>query len=337
MLEVTLTGDAVEPSVDTTAVGQCTGRLVPTTGELDLVCSHDVGGASEVVLALDAAGEGGSEILSLGTGGVAAGEVFLDDEEVAAVLTGRVFVVVTSSAHPQGEIAARLVPRQPIGTKVMRFPLREDSLVNSGSSATGSCVLAMSADDSTFTLLCTHNVANPGQLRLIVDGGTVSTFPNVGSPFQVQVPVLAANLARFLDGDYGVVLTSAAFPNGEIGMVLDRCIDGPDTLCLGNDRFRVDIEFTAPGQGPAPARVVQPRADDSGLFWFFTPGNWEALVKVLNACILNQRFWVFLSANTDVAFVATVYDTLTGRVRTYSNAQGNLAAPVADTVAFPCS
>lgn len=337
MIEATLTGDAVTPSVSTTAVGQCTGRLAPTTGGLDIVCSHDIDGASEVVLVLGSPGSGGSEMFFLGSGGVAGAGLSLNEDAVTALLTGRIYATVKSSAHPQGEIAARLMPRQPIGTKVMRFPLREDSLVYTGSSKTGHCILTISADDTDISLLCSHNVANPGQLRLIVDGGVVSTFTNVASPFQVELPVLAANLERFLEGKYGVVLTSAAFPNGEIGALLDRCIDGPATLCLGDDRFRVDIQFTAPGKSPAPARVVQSRTGDSGLFWFFTPGNWEALVKVLNACVLNQRFWVFLSANTNVAFEATVYDTLTGRVRSYANAQGNQAAPVADTSAFPCS
>lgn len=336
-LQVTLTGDAVTPPVSTTAVGECTGRLIPTTGELDLACANDVAGAGDVTLVRHAVGDGGVELVDIGDGNVTGAGLFLDDEAVTALLAGEIYVAVLSAAHPLGEIAARLVPRGPIGSKVMRFPLRHDSLVNSGSAATGSCALLISADDTRFDLLCTHDVPNPIQLRLLIDGGTVATFPNVASPFQVELPQLAANHARFLDGDYGVVLTSAGRPNGELGMVLDRCIEGPQTLCLGDDRFRVDIQFTAPNKGPAGARVVQPRSDDSGLFWFFTPGNWEALVKVLNACILNQRFWVFLSANTDVAFTVTVYDTLTGRVRQYTNAQGQLAAPVADTVAFPCS
>jgi hypothetical protein len=50
MIEATLTGDAVTPSVSTTAVGQCTGRLDPTTGGLDIVCSHDIDGASVVLV-----------------------------------------------------------------------------------------------------------------------------------------------------------------------------------------------------------------------------------------------------------------------------------------------
>ena len=40
--------------------------------------------------------------------------------------------------------------------------------------------------------------------------------------------------------------------------------------------------------------------------------------------------------NTNVAFTVTITDMLTGRTRTYSNAQGHVASTVADTDDFPC-
>ena len=61
------------------------------------------------------------------------------------------------------------------------------------------------------------------------------------------------------------------------------------------------------------------------------------LVKVLNACSFNQKFWVFYSAGTDVGLTVTVRDTETGRTRTYTNPVGTAARPVQDTAAFPCS
>jgi hypothetical protein len=134
-----------------------------------------------------------------------------------------------------------------------------------------------------------------------------------------------------------VVLTSATFPEGELGMVLDGCIEGPVGLCLNQDRFQVSVQVTPPGESARSAGTVPDRSDDAGLFFFFQPDNWEVLVKVLEACVINQHFWVFLSANTDVAFEATVLDTLTGRERVFSNAQGTLAVPRADVEAFPCS
>ena len=42
-----------------------------------------------------------------------------------------------------------------------------------------------------------------------------------------------------------------------------------------------------------------PSAPDSGLFYFFGASNLEMLIKVLNACGLNDRYWVFFAATTN--------------------------------------
>ena len=68
--------------------------------------------------------------------------------------------------------------------------------------------------------------------------------------------------------------------------------------------------------------------------WFFTPNNWEMLVKVLDGCSLNGHFWVFAAATTDVEYVLRVTDMQTGAVREYSNPLGNAAAAITDTSAF---
>src|SRR6476620_6788391 len=41
-------------------------------------------------------------------------------------------------------------------------------------------------------------------------------------------------------------------------------------------------------------------ANDSGYFWFFDAKNVELIVKVLDACTANQRFWVFAGGLTNV-------------------------------------
>jgi hypothetical protein len=335
-VSVVLTGRGQTPAVTTTAVGQCTGRLVVGSGALDLTCSSDVAGAGSLIVTLGSPSGGGAELFDLGGGPVAGGQVTLGESQVAALLAGRLYVAVTSAAHPSGEIAGRIVPRIPIGQRVMRFHLANDEMVDTNSTATAHCALAVSADTTEITLVCTHTVQNPAQLRVVIDGGVAATANDVQSPFEIALPVLSNQYQRFLDGDFGVVLTSAAFPAGELGNVLDKCLEGPDTLCLADGRYRVTVRFTAPGQAPKLAGTVQPRSDDAGLFWFFNPSNWEVLVKVLNACAVNQHFWVFLSANTNVAFEATVFDTLRGRTRTFSNPQGRIADSVAATSAFPC-
>lgn len=335
-INVALTGRGQTPPVATTASGQCSGRLVVATGNLTLTCSSNVGGAGRLILTDGSPSAGGAEIADLGAGTVVGGTVTLSDERVAKLLAGEIYVAVTSAAHPTGEIASRLAPTIPAGHHVMRFPLLNSEMVQTSSQATGDCALAIAPNGTDVRLVCSHTVQNPVELRVMVDGGIAASSSNVASPFEIDLPVLEQNLPRLVDGDFGIILTSQAFPNGELGMVLDRCIEGPTTLCLNGDRYRVTVRVTPPGQAERDGRTVTARSGDSGMFWFFNPSNWEALIKVLDGCSVNGHYWVFLSANTNVKFDVTVYDTLRGRTRTYSNPQGQIAASRADTEAFAC-
>jgi hypothetical protein len=76
------------------------------------------------------------------------------------------------------------------------------------------------------------------------------------------------------------------------------------------------------------------RSHDSGLFEFFGGDNWEVLVKVLDGCGFNDRFWVFGCATTNVEYTLTVTDTRSGAVRTYHNPLGRAADALNDTAAF---
>jgi hypothetical protein len=74
-----------------------------------------------------------------------------------------------------------------------------------------------------------------------------------------------------------------------------------------------------------------------GVLWFFSEDNPEMVVKVLNACSFNSRYWVFLSPASTVEYHITVRDVRTGQQKTYSNASGHVPSLTADTAAFPCS
>jgi hypothetical protein len=73
---------------------------------------------------------------------------------------------------------------------------------------------------------------------------------------------------------------------------------------------------------------------DAGYFTFFDSANVEVLVKVLNGCGLNSRYWIFAAGLTDVNVILTVTDTQTGSVQTYTNPQGTPFQPIQDTNAF---
>jgi len=114
----------------------------------------------------------------------------------------------------------------------------------------------------------------------------------------------------------------------------EPCTRGPRTLCLNDGRFRVEVEWRDFQGNTGSGRVVPFAADDSGLFWFFAAENWEMLVKVLDGCGVNDRFWVFAAATTNVEYTLRVTDTATGNGKSYFNPLGNSAAAITDTTAF---
>jgi predicted esterase len=111
------------------------------------------------------------------------------------------------------------------------------------------------------------------------------------------------------------------------------CAPTATRLCLQKGRFRVEASWDANGSSGAGQTVPNASAD-SGLFWFFSPDNWELMVKVLDGCALNGHYWVFAAGTTNVHYVLTVTDTLTGSVARYENPAGRAAAATTDVDAF---
>ncbi len=58
------------------------------------------------------------------------------------------------------------------------------------------------------------------------------------------------------------------------------------------------------------------------------------VVKVLNGCAFNSRYWTFAGGLTDVNVILTVTDTQTGTIQTCTNPQGTPFEPVQDINAF---
>lgn len=86
------------------------------------------------------------------------------------------------------------------------------------------------------------------------------------------------------------------------------CVASDTVLCLHEGRYEVTVEFMVNDE-TKPAKVARPRTDDSGLFYFFEPNNWEMLLKVLNACDVNGHHWVFAATASDVGLSLVVRDT----------------------------
>jgi len=106
-----------------------------------------------------------------------------------------------------------------------------------------------------------------------------------------------------------------------------------DALCLGEDRFRVEVTWQD-FKGRTGAGVPVGLTRDTGYFWFFNDSNVELVVKVLDGRPVNGFYWVFYGALTNVAYTMTVTDIVTGASKVYTNPLSNFAS-FGDTRALP--
>ena len=114
------------------------------------------------------------------------------------------------------------------------------------------------------------------------------------------------------------------------------CVADKETLCLRDSRYTVAVDWWTGDGGSGAAKVVYEGTNDSGLFYFFEPGdNWEVLIKVLNGCEVNGHVWVYGASTTDQGYRVRVTDTVAGKVREYRNQLGASAPAITDWAAFP--
>jgi hypothetical protein len=124
-----------------------------------------------------------------------------------------------------------------------------------------------------------------------------------------------------------------------IAAVASDCGNQTETaLCL-NDKFQVTAHYRV-GPQTNPEGVAKtipcdgPVCESSGIFWFFQNINWELMVKVLNACAINNRWWVFNAGLTNQYFRLEVTDVTDGETKIYFNYPGPPAPAITDIQAF---
>ena len=118
------------------------------------------------------------------------------------------------------------------------------------------------------------------------------------------------------------------------------CVRDNFTACLLNGRFQVTVTYrTNTSSGNAQVMNFsssRAESDESAFFWFFNSSNFEMGLKMLNACSLNSRFWVYISGLTDQGWTVNILDTQTGASAVYQNSLNHLSSTVADTATLRC-
>jgi hypothetical protein len=111
------------------------------------------------------------------------------------------------------------------------------------------------------------------------------------------------------------------------------CQPTDNQMCLQNGRFLVSVDWEDEDGNTGVGHAI-PSTDDSGLFWFFSANNIELLIKVLDGCSINNRYWVFFAATTDQKFTVRITDLKAYQIIVYTNPLKNPADAVTDTSAF---
>lgn len=139
--------------------------------------------------------------------------------------------------------------------------------------------------------------------------------------------------------EYDVSLTCLS-GNCPVG-VPEACVPSETSLCLLDGRFSARLRWSDGGPaGLRDAFVADPKTDSataaSGIFYFFgdDPNNWEILVKMLDGCETNHRFWVLVSASTGFQWELEIRDETTGITKTFSHPLDGNASGIADFEAF---
>ena len=170
-----------------------------------------------------------------------------------------------------------------------------------------------------------------------LEGGFLG-FEYTVSP-SVTESVVAGNRAggslvasRAIARDGGIVGQAYSHPCAT-GDGVTECTEGSSTLCLNQDRFRATL-FWRDAQGNQGAGQAVELTPDTGYFWIFDAANVEVVIKLLNACGFNDRYWAFIAGLTDVEIDLIVEDTQESVVRMYESPLGAAFDPVTDTSAF---
>lgn len=211
------------------------------------------------------------------------------------------------------------------GEQVGSFPEGGPLTTNTDPVRIGSDVDWNFSPDGSINEIRLWNVARTTQqIRSTINVPITAAQPGLVAVWRNGGPVDAVGPH---DGVVVGAVPSLTFPVG------GPCTTTDQVLCL-RDRFEVTIDWRT-GPGSEGFGTVAPLiTSQSGIFWFFNETNWEVMVKALNGCGLNNRYWVFSAATTNVFYRMEVFDRFAGANKVFFNYPGPPAPAVTDTNAF---
>ncbi len=131
------------------------------------------------------------------------------------------------------------------------------------------------------------------------------------------------------------------FGFGQTCPAATSCTRTATSVCLDGARFQVTVAYDNTATGAGVGQVLlfgstRAESDESGFFYFTDPSNFELGAKVLDACAINNAFWVFIGGLTNQGWSLNVLDTKNSNVKFYGNADGTTTVTTTDTAALPC-
>lgn len=338
---VTLDGSQEVPPVDTDLYGNCAVILEPEVNTLSLSCAFTTAPMAAHIHA-GSQGVNGPVAIALDAGRIIQQSFTLTEEQVSLAIIGDLYINFHTADVPSGEIRGQIVFDQVPNTWSMTADgSGDDEVPPVDVENTIACRAFAAEGDPDMNLIsvdCVHDVSDASAAHLHMgpvddNGPVVEGFDTATSPLSKRFTVDDATLQAFREGNTYINVHNDTFPGGVVRAQFDNAVDGDESSALQDGRFEVSVSGSSPfGPFTGQARKV---SDTSTTFSFFSRDNAELLVKVLDFCSVGSgAYGVFYSAGTDVAFDLVVRDTLTGTEMTYSNAQGNQAAPISDFGTF---
>lgn len=171
-----------------------------------------------------------------------------------------------------------------------------------------------------------------GQLAFDSPPESRQTVELVLTPVDVSLPG-DAPFTRVLEGFYDEGCCDRFHIQfGNVVLIPDS---GLTSLDLHAGRFHALVEWEGPG-GQAGIGHPIPLDEQSGYFWFSRPDNPEVFVKVLEACDISGRYWIFVGGLTNLGVRVSIFDELVDFAYGVTNPLGRPFQTFIDTRGFPC-